>query len=297
MTAAVLLAAGAGLGLLLLWQQLVPARPDVAAGVRRWDRARQRGGVETTARPSVLQVRIGAKVSDGLSRRGIQWTQLRQDLAITGRTADEFFTRFVLTVVGAAVAPIALTVLAAAVGLVIPAEYVVGACVVAAAGAGLLEYGQVHEAARERRAEFRRALSTYLDLVAMALSAGRGHPEALPEAARIGAGWAFEHLQETILRSRQGGITPWAGLGQLGVDFGIHELEEFGEAMRLVGDDGAKVRDSLTARANTLRTRRLDDEAGQAAQASQSMVFAQIVVGFTFLAYLMYPPITTLFTS
>jgi Flp pilus assembly protein TadB len=156
---------------------------------------------------------------------------------------------------------------------------------------------ELTENAKRRRAEFRRTLSVYLDLVAMSMQAGRGHAEALPASAAIGTGWAFTHLQDAIDGARFSGITAWRALGQLGDRFGIRELTDLDAALTLANDDGAKVRTTLVARAETLRSERIADADAAAAQATESKRFALIVMVFAFLAYELYPSVVRLFAG
>ena len=156
---------------------------------------------------------------------------------------------------------------------------------------------ELTDKAKKRRAEFRRTLSVYLDLVAMSMQAGRGHAEALPASAAIGTGWAFTQLQDAIDGARFSGTTPWHALGQLGDRFGIRELTDLDAALTLANDDGAKVRATLVARAETLRSERIADAEAAAAQATESMRFALIVMVFAFLTYELYPSVARLFAG
>jgi Flp pilus assembly protein TadB len=149
----------------------------------------------------------------------------------------------------------------------------------------------VAQAAEQRRHELRRALSCYLDLVAMSLAGGRGIPEALPTWARIGQGWAFELLLHTIDRARRVGDTPWAALADLGKRTGMQELQDLGGALLLVADDGVKVRASLTARASTQRRRQLAEAEGAASKADQTIQMAQVVLAAGFFLFLGYPAV------
>ena len=53
----------------------------------------------------------------------------------------------------------------------------------------------------------------------------------------------------------------------------------------LAADDGAKIRQSLSARAATLRRRELADAEGEAGEQSQSMLVAQLLICMGFLIF------------
>ena len=146
----------------------------------------------------------------------------------------------------------------------------------------------------KRRRDFRHAIGAFLDLVAMNLSGGRGVPEALMAASEIGEGWAFWRIRDALANARITGQTPWQALGVLGEEVQVSELKDLSAALSLVAEDGAKVRESLTARAASLRRRELADLEGQAGERSQSMLVAQMLLAGAFLVFLMYPAIQTL---
>ena len=156
---------------------------------------------------------------------------------------------------------------------------------------------ELQETAKKRRAEFRRTLSIYLDLVAMSMQAGRGHAEALPASAAIGTGWAFTHLQDAIDGARFSGTTPVARAGATRRPLRYPELTDLDAALTLANEDGAKVRATLVARAETLRAERIADAEAAAAQATESMRFALIVMVFAFLTYELYPSVARLFAG
>jgi hypothetical protein len=96
----------------------------------------------------------------------------------------------------------------------------------------------------------------------MNLSGGRGVPEALMAASEIGDGWAFWRIRDALANARITGQTPWQALGVLGEEVQVSELKDLSAALSLVAEDGAKVRESLTARAVSLRRRELADLEG-----------------------------------
>ena len=57
----------------------------------------------------------------------------------------------------------------------------------------------------------------------------------------------------------------------------------------MVADDGAQVRDTLTARAASMRRARLADEEGEAEERNQSMRLAHMLIAFGFMIFVGYP--------
>jgi Flp pilus assembly protein TadB len=98
-------------------------------------------------------------------------------------------------------------------------------------------------------------------------------------------------LRDTLQTARLQGVTPWSALGRLGDEMGVEELRDLAAALALVAEDGAKVRESLSARAASMRQRELADAEARAAQSSQSMLVAQLLLCVGFLLFLIFPPV------
>ena len=293
MTFGLLLGAALGASLCLLVFALVPPRPALASVVGRWERqrARQAAVVELDVDDTSWQGRFGRWLVAQLAQRGITLGKLRADLELTEYTLEGHLVRKMTYGLLGLLLPTILTVTMMTVGVTPPLTVqAVGGLALGALFFWVPDLSVV-QAAEQRRHELRRALSCYLDLVAMSLAGGRGIPEALPTAARIGTGWAFELLRSTIDRARLVGDTPWAALADLGKRTGMQELQDLGGALMLVADDGAKVRQSLTARASTQRRRQLAEAEGAAAKADQSMEMAQVVLFIGFVLFLGFPAV------
>lgn len=303
MTWFLLLATGIGMSVLHLVWLVSPPRVDLAAGVGRWDRDRARASrphpttpVTATARRSPLD-RIAVRLAEEVSRRVRDLTRLTQDLAVTGTTLEGHLSKLLaLALLGLAGPPVIFTALTVA-GLPLPVTWGLVLGIGLAVGIAAVAHRELRSEATRLRAELRRSLSMYLDLVAMSLEAGRGHAEALPAAARIGTGWTFEALTDAVEGARFSGVTAWESLGRLGQRYGLPELIDLEGALRLANDDGAKVKATLIARAATLRSARVADAEAEANQATESMKFALIVMVFAFLSYELYPSIVRLFAG
>jgi hypothetical protein len=88
-------------------------------------------------------------------------------------------------------------------------------------------------------------------------------------------------MRQALYRAKITGQTPWAGLDRLGTEIGIDELRELAATVSLAGGVGAKVRESLAAKAATLRRRGLADieSAANAANERMAMPVVLLVVG------------------
>ena len=148
---------------------------------------------------------------------------------------------------------------------------------------------EVRRDAAAKREDFRRVVAAYLDLVSMNLAGGRGLPEALMTAAEVSDGWALRRMRDCLTDARVTGVSQWTALGSLGDDLDVNELKDLGAALDLVADDGAKVRESLSSRAETMRHREMSEMEGEAGAKSQSMLVAQMLLCAGFMVFLLYP--------
>ncbi len=238
-----------------------------------------------------VQGQSGRWLARQLTRRGVGYTSLRQDLALTGRTFEDALGRKVTLAGAGLVLGLLATVGLTVAGLALPAGAPVVLAVVLAAVFFFVPDLDARTEAARRREEFRRALGAYLDLVALEMAGSAAPAEALPSAARIGAGWPLALIRDTLYRATRGGRNPWTALADLGQRIGVGELRDLGQLIALVAHDGARVRSTLTARAQTMRRHELANLEGKAGKADQSMRVAQILIGLGFIAFLGYPAV------
>lgn len=287
-----------GLGLLVLVLALRPARPTIAVGIARIDAGRQPARMSVS--DAILtneglpgwRVRLGSRLAAEFEARGIRVQSLRSDLAVLGRSLEGFLASVVLFAVGGLLFGPILATLVGLAGVSLGFTVSLGMALLFALLGALLPLVAVRREAASRRQDFRHAVGAFLDLVSMNLAGGRGVPEALTAAASIGGGWPFARLRDTLAFARLQGLTPWAALGRLGDEVGLNELRDLAAALTLVADDGAKIRDSLAARAATLRRRELAEMEGRAGERSQSMLVAQMLIVLGYLLFLAYPAVS-----
>jgi tight adherence protein C len=275
-----------GAGLFLLVRTLAPVRIDPAVAVGRFDAARARAAAGFLPRPALKDA-----LGEWMTVRGYHPRGAAADLAVTGQSMESFVAAKALLLLVGLVFPLLLGVAFSVVGIHLPLEIPAVLSLSCAAGFFFLPDLSLRKKATAARAELRRTLGSYLDLVSMSLAGGRGLAEALSVAAKVGEGWTFRLLADTADRARPLGMSPWTALGELGERLRVPELIDLAATLNLAGHEGAQVRTSLAARAATLRGRMLADATGAAAADDQSMGIAQVILGMGFLLFITYPAV------
>ena len=291
----VLTGIGVATGLLLLAAGLWPAPAPLASVLAGYDAARL-----GARRPAVSQGRswsarweraVGHPLAEGFASRGWLSPPVRADLAVLGRTPGEFFAAKAFGALAGLLLPGLGVASIEAVGVNVPMLAPAWVCLAGAVVGFLVPDLRLRSAAGQLRRDFRVATGAYLDLVAMRMASGAGLAEALGEAARLGGGPAFARLRGALADARTDGLTPAAALGRLGDELALPDLVDTAARLSLVDASGAQAEASLRAQAASLRDRELTDLQGASAERSQSMLVAQVVLGFGFLLFLGYPAV------
>ncbi len=300
MTLTLVMLAGAVAGAGVLLATWLVAQPSTSGPVAlalldaRLARVRRQASLTADRRhseESPRMRRLGARIGDTLETQGYRLPRsLEVDLGMVGQSPEMFLARTVAAALLGAVLPNTVLVPWALLGLVSFAVPFWLVLIGAAVGA-LVPYTRLRAEAEEKRRAFRHMVSAFLDLVSMNLAGGRGVPEALQAASNISDSWGMVRIRDTLEAARLQGTTPWAALGQLGEEVDVDELRDLSAALALVAEDGAKVRESLTARASSMRHRELADAEAKAEARSQSMLVAQLLLCAGFLVFLVYPAI------
>lgn len=278
---AMILASGVltGLGVFLAVSQLLPGGPRLDAALARIHAAGEQDP-EPTALATVTR-RIAAAVP-GLPVPAA-------DLALLGQDRERWFgSKVVCGLIGLALMP-GLPMLARIGGHRLP--WTLPAIASVALGVGLFFVPDLvtRVKAAEQRTDFRHALTSYLDLVALERGAGAGPTEALEAAARIGGGWAFTRIAAALDAARKASRPPWEGLAALAGQTGVAELADLAEIAEVAGHEGARILQTLAARAESMRTEALAATKAKAGSRSTTMVVPIAVLGVGFLLLLIFP--------
>ncbi|MEV6756215.1 type II secretion system F family protein [Streptomyces sp. NPDC051214] len=300
LTMPIVIGAIMGLGIYALVRALMPSKRSAVATVARIDAMRARGAAyeshrgsadskDDSGRLGTARARVGARVADFYLQQGWEQRSLRADLAVLDRSWEKFLaTKTLLAAAGVFFGPFLFAVIwTMGVGdsPIIP----VWLALMFGALFFFLPDLEVRRDAADKRRDLRRVIGAYLDLVSMSLAGGRGLPEALMAAAEISDGWATQRIRNALADARITGISQWQALGTLGEELGIEELKDLSASLALVADDGAKVRESLASRAETMRHREMAEIEGSAGEKSQSMLVAQLLLCAGFLVFLIFP--------
>lgn len=297
MIALVLLVAGVGLGLWAVAVWLVPPRPGLEALLTRLHQAEPEPTPSADAGQGGWAQHLGRPFVALLRGAGLPTPGLRRDLAVVERPVEVHLAEKAALAVVGLLLPAAVGLLLALGGRRLPWPLPAGVCVVLAVGGFVLPDATVRTAAARRRADFRHALSAYLDLVTLMLAAGAGVEAALHDAAGIGHGWAFDRLRRALELARLTRTSPWHTLAELGEELDVRELAELAAALSLAGTEGAKVRASLAAKAIALRHRGATEAEAAANAATERMALPGVVMAIGFIVFVFYPALSEVTTS
>jgi tight adherence protein C len=259
--------------------------------------------------PSVPSVAHGRGVTDRLGRLGMRsevvgrlqtlppWASLRAPLAITGTTPEQLVGRVILGVGAGALVPPVLWALAATAGVSVPLAVPVLMAVVLVPLSACIPFASLVEDAKRHRQHFRTVIGSYVDMVVLNLAGGVGIEGALVSAAEISPDWAAKRISRALSLARDTGEPGWEALHALGLELGVVELMELAATLQLAGTEGARIRQSLSARAASLR-RHQQAEAESAANAMTERLFlpgALLLLGF--LLFIGYPAVSRILSG
>jgi Flp pilus assembly protein TadB len=278
----------AGLGVFLAVRELLPARVRLDAALARLE---AEGGPVPPA--SARRARLIRRL-DGAA----PWLPVpAADLALLGQDRESWLaSKMICGLLGLAALPFFDALLALA-GHTLPVILPVAGSVTIGLVLFFAPDLVTRVNAAQKRADFRHALASYLDLVSLERGAGAAPTESLESAAAIGGGWAFERIDAALSRARVSGRAPWDGLAELAGQTGIAELGDLADIAGIAGQEGGKIIDTLTARAASMRAEAVAASRGKAGSRSTTMVVPIALLGFGFLLLLVFPIIYRTFIA
>ena len=281
-----------GLGVALIVAALVPRQPHLAATLDRIS--------ITTVTPveevdHSLQHRVGSWVATRIPERS--WLRVpTTDLRLIGMSTDKYYYDKVLLALLGLLAPFMLGLFAQALGFL--PFYVVGA-----AGLPLAIWlwfsvdSDIRSKANDARAEFTRAVAVYLEMVAAERKRGATAARALETSADVGRSWVFVRIRQELARARYAGIAPWDALTTLSEEIDVPDLADVAKIVRLSGEEGASIYETLRSRGRTLRHKLLAEEHEKANSASERMQMPLASTLFVYVGIIITPMILNLLST
>lgn len=198
-----------------------------------------------------LAGRAGVRVLDavGFADVGVLNDQLR----VLDRTVEQHAYEKLLGAVGGFTLPILTGAILAVGGVGVSPVFVLLVSILGTVGGFFYPDLPLNERVEERRRAFRHALGSYLDLVTILMAGGAGTESALEGAAEDGQGWPFEEIRNALRRASLTRTSPWEAFEELGIELGIPELQELAASVALAGSQGARIKQSLVAKADAMR--------------------------------------------
>jgi Flp pilus assembly protein TadB len=289
---AVALGALAGLGIWLVARGLAAPPQPLAAALAdlerpRWrDDSRQPVGMGSRARVWATRLALLAGVSDVTEQR----------LSLVERSTERHaIDKLVYAAMGAGLPVLGWTIMAFGGVQVVPLLAAALTTAFALAGFFLPDMMLRAEAARYRR-DFIGQLAVYLNLVVVLLAGGRGVEGALVAASSVGDSSAFVRIRRAVTTAQLNRESPWRALERLAQQIDVVPLAELAASVTLAGETGARVRDSLTAKAVAIRSRLLAEAETEAHRRSETMTGPVVLMLTGFIILIGFPAVHTLLT-
>lgn len=264
----------AGLGAFIVVREALPATPALGPALAR------------RHRPVIGAAVGGNPLLSGAAR---YLTIPDRELALLGRTTEQYVMSLLIAGFIGLMLPIVVLFGLGAVGVSLP--FIIPALVGPACALGfmLLAHRDLLSKADAARREFRRAVCTYLDLVALQLSAAHGPVQALEHAATVCHGWVFERLKEALLRAQMQMRFPWQELRDMSDHIGVPELGDVGAIMQSSGTEGAQVHHTLRQQADSLRDQIRTDALARAEAITGRLDIPGAALVFVLVLFVLYP--------
>ncbi len=289
---ATLLAAGGGFGIFIILRALRPRPVPLAETVR----ALQRDHTTYLVSPLIRKVDDPLNgVQRYLSRPGLRILEsvgltdqrlLREQLRILDKSVERHAYEKMFAGLAGVLLPMVLGLVLTANGLAVSPLLIVVAALIFGGLGFLYPDLPLGEQVKQRQQAFRHSLSSYLDLVTIILAGGGGTESALIGAAEAGDSWVFAELRQALRRGELTGRTPWEMFEELGIHYGVDQLRELAASVSLAGGHGARVRQSLIAKAEALRAQQSAEIESQAESNTEKMIVPVAVMVLALMVFI-----------
>ena len=211
------------------------------------------------------------------------------DLELLGITEVDFIRRLIQRTIFATVCGLSSTILWIFLWSKPPFIAVMFLCFAVPFLSWHLAVKRVASASQIRRSDLDLAVAVYLDLVNVLLAGGAGVETAMLAAAGAGDGFSFEQIRLALVRAQSSRGSYWDSLRELGERTGVESLEDVAHSVQLAGEHGARIRQSLAAKATALRGRNLARIEHEAEERTEHMGLPIVLLFLGFILLVGYP--------
>ncbi len=240
-----------------------------------------------------MSLRAGRTMVAYLDTTGIRalsrWPDFASCLAISGQSLERLATQVLVLGGAGLLAPPFLWLVAQLVGVSTPVEVAILVALIGGFGGLVIPVFELFKRARERRRHFRIVIGSFVDLVVLGLAGGVGVEGAMFAASQVSGDWAARRMARALMQARDSGRSPWIALGQLGESIGVPELVELSTTLQLAGTEGARIRQSLSARAVSIRRHEQADAESAANAMTERLFLPGSLLLLGFLLFVGYP--------
>ncbi len=233
--------------------------------------------------------RVLAPAEHVVQRQGRWWPTIQRDLQVSDTGLREVVSRSLAAALLGLFSPLLVWILLTVGGGTW--SFAVASIVALATGlAGALwPWWALSRRASLRRRHLQAFVGTYVDLLVLCLAGGMGVESALLVAAQATEDWAARQMASVLLAARESGTAPWVAMVRWADGVGADEVSELAASLQLAGTEGARIRQSLTARSSSLRRRQQAEVESQANRATERLFLPGSLLLVGFLLFIGYP--------
>jgi hypothetical protein len=289
------------LGIVLLLVRVLPAHVDLADAISRFTPPRhpvraQPAGPDRTVTGLDGAHRLGLWAARTLPPAAWTWTPAR-DLALLQIPLARFYGDKVRSALLGALIPPFLVSPFLVFGVDVPvAVPLVGAFLAAGLLFFLPDYN-VADDARKARADARRALTAYIDLVTLERAAGSMAGEAMKNAAALGRSWVFVRIAQELDQTQWSGVPPWTALKALADELDLPDLHDVADILEMTGTESTAAIETLQERSIALQEAILTDDLAAAHATSERITIPSTLLAAVFAALLGTPALLGILAS
>ena len=156
---------------------------------------------------------------------------------------------------------------------------------------------EISRMAHKRRTDMNMAVAVFLDLVNVLLAGGAGIETAILTAAFAGDGWSFDFIRRTLARAQSSRKNFWDALDEAGVQVQVQALRDVAQSIRIAGEHGGRIRQSLASRADALRKNNLAFIEHEAQRRTERMGIPMVAMFMGFVVFIGYPAFVSTVTA